>query len=153
MRYIQKMQTGLALAAILMCFTTTTIAVRSAAESDVTLEQEGKTFQSISGVDVAEEGTFEFFAETGKPVSLYTVRPSSPAHETLAESINDSTQVDAKLTKTPYLLVIYTATGIAERVLHVAPNGMFVDEKTHKMFLGGHDLRAIVSSLRAEKAE
>jgi hypothetical protein len=151
MRHLQRMQMGFALAAILLCLTSTAISVKSANSTSV-LAAPNRNLASVLQLDSETEGVIEIFRDIAKdklPVAV--LRPSDALYPLFSNAIHHA-QFSAKRRFTPdCFIVIYSKTGQSKCVLEASRDGDLYDEITKHAFHGGKgfvDLLRVMTQAR-----
>ncbi|MCL6515469.1 hypothetical protein [Alicyclobacillus sp.] len=153
MRYLDRMRTGVALGALLLCLTSTTLTLSPGAR--VSAAEPVPTLGSVCHLSLEAEGSVQLFRNLGDRWPVAVRRWSDgDAFQALMRAMGDAPQVQVRTGSREIagVLVLYGRTGRADRVLELTRDGLLFDPAGKQYFRAGDEVLRFAEPVMADRS-
>jgi len=147
MRQLQKMQMGMALCALLLCFSPAATWLTESKAATVRIAPVVPTLTSHLHTDVRGDGSMiwfqSVFGQSERPIASVS-RVDRQIFQSLINSVASARPVQPSVRSFPYLCIVYRTSGQVDRTFRMAKDGVLKDVETGQWFVPGASFRQFV---------
>ncbi|MCL6597156.1 MAG: hypothetical protein K6T81_00265 [Alicyclobacillus macrosporangiidus] len=141
MRYLDRMRTGVALGALLLCLTSTTVTLTSGPRESVSAALPAPTLAAVCHTNPESERLAQLFRQLGDRQPLAVLRRrDGEAFQSLMHALASSPQVQTGGGEIAGVIVLYSRTGRVDHILKVTRDGLLYDPAVKQYFRAGDEV-------------
>lgn len=156
MRQMERKQLGLAVAALMLCFTSLVpLTERKNAKATAAPTKPNQTLSEVCHIDPTDDRALQIarFNDADKPPLVVVRRNDDPQFAALAQAIHDAVATDGHPQTPALMLVLYERNGQPDYRLIVTKDGYLFDPASKQVFQTNAVFRQFMGSLLKPNAQ